>query len=128
MEASNGAVLQLNGASGGAFNNTSGTIRELSAATPSAVVLLNGATVTGGTLRTTGNGRASGMMIPRGLEYRVDVFSIVRMGPRRAWRELLRQSGNPNEPALAYFTCSGIRWGLAKGRELKKPDHSQEGP
>jgi hypothetical protein len=56
-----------------------------------------------------GNGRASGMMIPRSLEYQLDVFSILRMGPRRAWRELWRQSENPYAPALAYFTCSGIR-------------------
>ena len=56
-----------------------------------------------------GNGHVQGMMVPRSIEYQLDVFSIVRMGPRRAWRELWRQSENPYAPALAYFTCSGIR-------------------
>ena len=56
-----------------------------------------------------GNERMSGVMVPRSLEYQVDVLSIVRMGPRRAWRELWRQSDNPYVPTLAYFTCSGLR-------------------
>ncbi|HWU36456.1 MAG TPA: hypothetical protein VN203_02350, partial [Candidatus Acidoferrum sp.] len=55
------------------------------------------------------NGGMRGMMAPRSLEYQLDVLSIVRMGPRRAWRELWRQSDNPYVPALASFTCSGIR-------------------
>ena len=56
-----------------------------------------------------GNGRMAGVMVPRSLEYQVDVLSFVKMGPRRAWRELWRQSENPYAPALASFTCSGIR-------------------
>ncbi len=58
VEATNGATLQLTIRTGAltGFNNTNGTIRALNAATPSTVVLLNGVTVTAGTLTTTGNG------------------------------------------------------------------------
>ena len=51
LEATNGATLQLLGT----YTNTSGTIKALNA-TAASTVLLDGATINGGTLTSTGNG------------------------------------------------------------------------
>lgn len=53
MRASNGGILQLNGNGGGGFTNTGATI---SAMDGSEVRLVNGATITGGTLSSVGTG------------------------------------------------------------------------
>ncbi len=53
MRASGGGILQLNGFGGGGFDNTGGTISALDG---SEVRLINSASVTGGTLTTSGTG------------------------------------------------------------------------
>ena len=58
MQASNGGLLQLYGGFGGAFNNAGGIIRAVGA--NSEVQLLSGASVTGGTLQTSGGGLIRG--------------------------------------------------------------------
>jgi fibronectin-binding autotransporter adhesin len=56
LEATNGGTLQL---LNGTFTNTGATIEAIGGTTPG-VVLLNGATINGGTLTTTGSGAQSG--------------------------------------------------------------------
>jgi hypothetical protein len=53
LRATNGATLQLTGATGGSFNNLGGTIE---AQDGSSVRLVGGAVITGGTLSTSGTG------------------------------------------------------------------------
>ena len=53
LRASNGGILWLSGGSGGAFDNTGGIIRALDL---SAVELIGGVSITGGTFTTAGSG------------------------------------------------------------------------
>jgi hypothetical protein len=55
------------------------------------------------------NGRTPRMMVPKSMEYHLDVLSLLGTSRRQALRGLLGQPGNPTAAGLGYFTFSGIR-------------------